>query len=211
MPSTPSFFKEFRSVCWSMARVAAPVLSWTGLCFLVSRRWPIAGILLFYVGVLLGFMFTMAYVNYRSERRRSAGGSVEVKSLLNELQERAGQRDAEPVPTASLHGPPVRMPLDFLQPQPRQLSEVPIGEYAFINFTEVSVDLEGRAWVDTTARTREEVTFMCVKVRPEQGGYHLTLFKRKQEPPPRYTPRALLSSASYAPVLSIQEEELKRV
>jgi hypothetical protein len=79
-------------------------------------------------------------------------------------------------------------PLDFLQPQPRQLSEVAMGEYAFINFTEVSVDLEGRAWVDTTAPIREEVTFMCVKVRPEQGGYHLTLFKRRQEPPPRYTP-----------------------
>jgi hypothetical protein len=172
MPSTPSFFKEFRSVCWSMARVAVPVLSWTGLCFLVSRRWPIAGILLFYVGVLLGFMCTITYVNYRSERRRSAGGSAAVKSLL---KERAGQRDAAPVPTISLHGPPARMPLDFLQPQPRQLSEVPMGEYAFINFTEVSVDLAGRAWVDTTAWIREEVTFMCVKVRPEQDGYHLTL------------------------------------
>jgi hypothetical protein len=75
----------------------------------------------------------------------------------------------------------------------------------FINFTEVSVDLEGKTWVDMDAKVDDKRTLESVMVRVEKEGVILTLPSKERAVPVKYAPRRLYIG-TYAPVIQIIEE-----
>jgi hypothetical protein len=99
------------------------------------------------------------------------------------------------------------MPVDFLKPERRRLRELAPGATACINFTDVSVDLSGKTYVELDARVYEEPHMHTVTVREMDGGYILLIPKGRRDRM-MFTPRRLYTSiANYAPVIQIVEEE----
>ena len=98
------------------------------------------------------------------------------------------------------------MPVDFLKPERRKLSELAPGEIACIDFSDVSVDLSGKTYVELNARVYEEPQMHTVTVREMDGGYILLIPKGRRDRR-MFTPRRLYTSIAYAPVIQIVEDE----
>jgi hypothetical protein len=98
------------------------------------------------------------------------------------------------------------MPVDFLKPERRKLSELAPGATAFIDFTDVSVDLSGKTYVELDARVYEESHMHTVIVREMDGGYILLIPKGRRDGR-MFTPRRLYTSIAHAPVIQIIEDE----
>ncbi len=104
------------------------------------------------------------------------------------------------------HSKAVHMPLDYLRPERRKLWELPIGEIAHIDSSDVAVDLRGASFIDQDARIYEHTNWHTVEVRRESAGYILTLAKEQQV---SFTPRPLYSSSVYLPVIEILIKDSK--
>lgn len=102
------------------------------------------------------------------------------------------------------------MPVEFLKPERRKLSELAPGATACIDFSDVAVDLSGKTYIDIDSKLFAEPHRSTVTVREMDGGYILSIPKGRRDPM-LFTPRRLLTSiASYAPVIQIVEDENDR-
>jgi hypothetical protein len=104
----------------------------------------------------------------------------------------------------------VHMPVDFLKPEPRKLSELAPGATACVDFPAIAVDLSGKTYIDLDSRVYEEPHSNMVTVKEMDGGYILSIPKRPRDPM-LFTPRRLLTSiANYARVIQIAEDDNDR-
>lgn len=102
------------------------------------------------------------------------------------------------------------MPVDFLKPERRKLSELSPGATAYIDLSGVAVDLSGSTYVELDSRVYEEPHNNTVRVREMDGGYILSIPKGRRDTI-RFTPGRLFTSiARYAPVIQIGEDEIDR-
>jgi hypothetical protein len=205
----PSFVKEIFSVFWLMIKVTIPLAGWIFGCLWMGRHHLLLAEMTMSVGIMLGMAILFAWSNYQrksqslTNQEKSLESRKSIRQLLDGVSPMTDKRDLPSLAT----GPPAQMPLDYLQPEPLKLSEVPAGEDVYINFAEVTVDLDGATWVDVEAKVQESAGLMNFKVRLVEGGYVLTLLKRKGRPL-RFTPRRPISVNSYAPVIQVLEEEI---
>ncbi len=207
----PSFLKEVLSVLWLLLKVTVPIMAWVYLCYWAASRNLVWGTGILYGGFLVCAVLFFAYSDYKRKRKsfagqqRSAGSMQTIRELLDSVK--TGRREnAEP--PLRLDGSAKHMPVDYLKPEPLGLSKLPAGQDAYVNFTAVTVDLDGKTWVDTDSSLCDRASFMSVTVRRVEGGYRLTLPKQKQPGPQlTFTPRRRLSVANYAPVVEIVQSE----
>jgi hypothetical protein len=206
----PSFLKEVLSVSWLLLKIAVPTIAWVLLCYWAARRNLALGTGILYGGLLVFLILFFAHSNYKWKRKGFAGQerSDRSRKAIRELLDsvRTGQRE-NAAPPPRLDGPAKHMLVDYLKPEPLELSEVPAGQDAYVNFTAVTVDLDGTTWVDTDTLLCDQASFMSVAVRRVEGGYRLTLPKQKQPGPQlTFTPRRRVSVLNYAPVVEIVQE-----
>jgi hypothetical protein len=205
----PSFLKEILSVFWLMIKVTVPLTGWIFGCLWIGRHHLLVAEMAMSGGIMLGMAILFGWSNYqrKSQSLASQERSFESRESIRQLLDGASAGTEKRGLASLATGPPTRMPLDYLQPEPLKLSEVPAGEDVYISFAEVTVDLDGATWVDVEAKIQESAGLMNVKVRLVEGGYVLTFLKRKGLPL-RFTPRRLFSVSSYAPVIQVLEEEI---
>ncbi len=209
MKNPPSFWKEVLSVLWVMVKIAVPLVVWLFVCYLIGRRNTILAISILYGGILLFMILFSARSNYNWKRRdfvrqeRSHESRQKLRELLDRVNSVHGDRTA---PTSHLEGQAKHMPLDYLTPEPLKLSDVPAGQDAYLNFTAVTVELDGSTWVDIDASLYDKPNFMSVTVRQLEGGYRLTLPRQREEGSQmKFTPKRRSSACNYAPVVEIAE------
>jgi SpoVK/Ycf46/Vps4 family AAA+-type ATPase len=100
----------------------------------------------------------------------------------------------------------VRMPQDYIKPEPPKLRSLPVGATASISSSEVVVNGNGATFVDSDAKVLDfSGSSLTVKVRLEKEGCILIL--PKTEPPITFTPRRLYSTGTYMPVIRIEQEK----
>ena len=102
--------------------------------------------------------------------------------------------------------PPAKMPLEFLEPGPRSLKDVPEGDEAFVIFTAVRVELDGSVFVDTNVKTYEKRSLETVLIKNLGEGYSLTL-PRRHKYTPEPIPEILFAKGMYRPVVEIIEDD----
>jgi hypothetical protein len=102
------------------------------------------------------------------------------------------------------------MPVDFLKPERRKLSELAPGATGSVDFSAIAVDLSGKTYIDLDSRVYEEPHSNMVTVKEMNGGYIRSIPKRPRDPM-LFTPRRRLTSiANYAPVIQIAEDDNDR-
>ncbi len=103
------------------------------------------------------------------------------------------------------------MPVDHLQPEPRKLRELLVGESAYTSWTNISVNPRGAAFVDLSngSKVSEGPGLYTVEVRREVGGWTVRLQHREHAP--QFTPRAIYAwnRREYEPVLRIEPADTK--
>jgi hypothetical protein len=101
------------------------------------------------------------------------------------------------------------MPLDHLQPEPRTLRDLSVGETVYTNWTNISVNSRGAAFVDlsNSSKVSENPGWHTVEVRREADGWTLRLQHR--EDAPQFTPRPIYAwkRREYEPVIRIEAGE----
>jgi hypothetical protein len=70
------------------------------------------------------------------------------------------------------------MPVDFLKPERRKLSELAPGATACVDFFAIAVDLSGKTYIDLDSRVYEEPHSKMVTVREMDGGLHSLYLSR---------------------------------
>jgi hypothetical protein len=96
------------------------------------------------------------------------------------------------------------MPTQYRKPESRQVSELAVGETAYVSYSDIEVDPSGRAYVQTKSKlTEASPGWNIVRVRREADGFVVWL--RKDTPP--YISRPLFGSLEYMPLIQILVEE----
>jgi hypothetical protein len=207
MKKTPSFFGEILAALRQLAMIAVPVVAWFALSVWIGHKNIIITYCVAYVGILIAMVFWFAHSNLKSKRDRlvSEDRYKEARNMTLSAIRKIQEGTPDPEKQPRFRDPAVRMPLDYLKPEPRKLSEVPPGEEAYISRVCVVVDLAGATWVDTGASVFEMPDTSYVRVQLiEDTGYILTLPKR--DSPFQFTPGHLFPGRTYAPVIRIIDE-----
>jgi hypothetical protein len=95
------------------------------------------------------------------------------------------------------------MPAQYRKPQHQSVSDLAIGDEAYISWAEVHVNSNGRTYIAKDTKLRDDRGWAVVKVRRETNGFIVWL---KKETGP-YTERRLYASTGYLPVIQILFEE----
>jgi hypothetical protein len=100
-----------------------------------------------------------------------------------------------------------RMPAEYLKPEPRKLRGVGLNETTSTDWSNITVDRRGRAFVDLSNSSKEskEGDWHTVEVRRELHGFVVKL--PASGTLPKFTPHPLLSIVRYEPVLRIDVAE----
>ena len=189
---------------WLTLKVAIPSAALAWVCIWLTQRGKPIELIIFLGAAFAAMILVVSYSNYKREQRLfenwDTRGSRQLVSGTAETKESI-------LRPAHASRQPKHMPLDFLKPEPLKLSELPMDQDAQINFTAITVDLDGSTWVNVDEPLREKANFMSVTVCPVEGGYRLTLPKKREGEPqltftPRQRPRIM---QTYAPVVEIVE------
>jgi hypothetical protein len=194
-----------------MTKITAPLGVWIFLCVWLAQGNLIATYAVTYGGIVLAMIVFFAWSNYKSKLRSLATQEQSSKSrnMLRELRDSTGVSKQRAASLPSFEGIAKQMPLDYLEPEPLKLSEVPADQDAYVSFTAIAVDLNGSTWVDTEVSLYADPTFTSVTVRRLETGYRLTLPQKKADQPKiKFTPKPRLSTlTTYAPVVEIVEDD----
>jgi hypothetical protein len=96
------------------------------------------------------------------------------------------------------------MPVEYRKPESRQVSELAVGEAAYVSYSDIEVHPSGRAYVQTkTKLTEASPNWNIVRVRREADGFVVWLRKDT----PQYAARPLFGNTEYVPVIQILVEE----
>jgi hypothetical protein len=211
MSGHPSFLKEIFSVLWLMAKITVPIGAWLFLCVWLAQRNLVITYALTYGGILVAMVIFFAWSNYKWKLRSLATQEQSSKSrnMIRELLDSTGVSKQRAASLPSFEGIAKQMPLDYLEPEPLKLFEVPADQDAYVNFTAIAVDLNGSTWVDTEVSLYAAPNFTSVTVRRLETGYRLTLPQKKADQPKmKFTPKPRLSTlTAYAPVVEIVEDD----
>jgi hypothetical protein len=100
------------------------------------------------------------------------------------------------------------MPVDYIKPPARSLTELPVGETANVNWSAVNVNPRGAVFLAVESHTKlyEEAGWSTVEVRREEAGWVLKL-PRGGDDLVKFTPQPLNSATHYEPVIRIEVAE----
>jgi hypothetical protein len=184
----PSFFRTFLKMVGQLLLLLIPIFLYAGLlAWLLLPHHPLVYIWVLSCTLTLAMVGYTAWTQYRWNKRDWVRGDSSKKK-------------------GSGHVTPASMPIDYLEPGKRKLHEIPPGESAWINFTDVAVDLAGKTYVDLGARVYTGPNFSTVRVFVQENGCYRLAIPNKATPF-TFTPRRLHFFESYAPVTEVVAED----
>jgi hypothetical protein len=93
-----------------------------------------------------------------------------------------------------------KLPDNLIEPPPRRLSELQVGETAYVSARHMGVTEGGECFLDTQAEITER-NFGTIKVDRREDGYHVTVIAKGTK-----WRRHILTKERPVPVASIREE-----